>query len=118
MKEKNIQSNVMLALSQNDCKIFRNNCGVHKTEDCRFVRYGVANPGGSDLIGWKKTTITPEMVGQSVAIFTAIEVKNAKGRPTTEQLRFIEVVKTEGGIAGVCRSVEDALSLLAGQSAS
>jgi hypothetical protein len=74
------------------------------------VRYGL-QPGSSDLIGWRTVTITPEMVGQQVAVFTSIEVKTATGRLTPEQRQWLAAVETAGGIAGVARSVEDALRI-------
>jgi hypothetical protein len=74
------------------------------------VRYGLCK-GSSDLIGWRSTTITPEMVGQQLAVFTAIEVKD-RGTPTPEQLHFIAQVQAAGGLAGVARSVDEAKAIL------
>jgi hypothetical protein len=74
------------------------------------VRYGL-QPGSSDLIGWRTVTITPEMVGQQVAVFTSIEVKTATGRVKPEQQQWLDAVQAAGGIAGVARSVEDALRI-------
>jgi hypothetical protein len=74
------------------------------------VRYGL-QPGSSDLIGWRTVTITPEMVGQQVAVFTSIEVKTATGRVKPEQKLWLDKVQAAGGIAGVARSVEDALRI-------
>jgi hypothetical protein len=34
----------------------------------------------ADLIGWRSITITPDMVGTTVAIFASIEVKTPTGR--------------------------------------
>ena len=76
------------------------------------VRYGL-QPGSADLIGWRTITITPEMVGQQVAVFTSIEVKSATGRLRPEQRQWMEAVQSAGGIAGVARSVEDAEQILA-----
>ena len=75
------------------------------------VRYGL-QPGSSDLIGWRTVTITPEMVGTTIAVFTSIEVKTATGRLRPEQQQWLDAVQSAGGIAGVARSVEDALNLL------
>ena len=69
-------------------------------------------PGTSDLIGWQSVTITPEMVGQRVARFVAVECKSGTGRLTEEQARFIAAVQSAGGIAGVARCEADALALL------
>lgn len=92
--------------------LFRNNQGAYKDDGGRWIKYGVCNPGGSDLIGWTSKTVTQDMVGSKVAIFTAVEVKTAKGRATEAQLNFIEQVKQAGGIAGIARSADDALALL------
>lgn len=112
MKESNIQQEVRLALSHGGVVTFRNNQGSYEDERGRWVKYGVCNPGGSDLIGWRQTIITPDMVGKPVAIFAAIEVKTATGRITEAQQNFIDQVNKAGGIAGVVRSAEDAQQLL------
>lgn len=71
-------------------------------------------PGSADLIGYRTVTITPEHVGQTVAVFAAVEVKSATGRPTPEQTTWLQHVSAAGGRAGVARSVEDAERILAG----
>src|SRR5690606_20465435 len=112
MKEQPVQQRVML-LSTGPTRLWRNNCGMLQDKTGRWVKFGVANPGGSDLIGLHSVVITPEMVGQRVAIFTSFEVKPTKGgRVTDDQLRFIDLVKSFGGIAGVVRSQDDAKILL------
>jgi hypothetical protein len=60
--------------------------------------------GSSDHIGWTPLTITPEMVGQTVAVFTSIESKTGRAQPTAEQRAWIEAVRAAGGIAGVARA--------------
>ena len=52
------------------------------------------------------------MVGQQIAVFTSIEVKAATGRIRPEQQQWLNAVQAAGGIAGVARSVEDAMDLL------
>ena len=93
-------------------RLYRNNCGVLRDQRGVPVRYGL-QPGSADLIGWRTITITPEMVGQQVAVFTSIEVKSATGRLRPEQRQWMEAVQAAGGIAGVARSVEDAEQILA-----
>ena len=90
----------MLALSQAGCTIFRNNTGAYRDGD-RFIRYGVGGKGGSDLLGISYS-----------GRFLAVEVKTAKGKPTNDQINFINVVKSKNGIAFVARSAEEALKLL------
>lgn len=103
---------IQLELSKNPgIRLFRNNVGVLRDENGTPVRYGLCT-GSSDLIGWTAVTITPSMVGRKLAIFTAQEVKTEAGRVTAEQTAFLSCVKKAGGIAGVVRSVDDALELV------
>jgi hypothetical protein len=108
MNETNIMNAIMLA--PHGCRLFRNNTGAIKDETGRLVRFGLCK-GSSDLIGLKSVTVTPEMVGKTVAIFTAIEVKTPTGKPTPEQLHFVQRVKDLGGIAGIARSVDDVIAI-------
>ena len=75
------------------------------------MQFGLCK-GSADLIGWKQVTVTPEMVGQQVAVFLSIEVKTPTGRIRPEQQAWLETVQAAGGIAGVARSVEDALRIM------
>lgn len=68
--------------------------------------------GSSDLIGWTPVTVTDEMVGRRVALFTAAEAKTDTGRLSDDQERFLEAVRAAGGIAGVVRSPDDAEKLV------
>lgn len=134
MKEKNIQSQIMVALSKAGAKIFRNNVGtgwVGKSERITKSKQVTVNPGdvvvrnarplhaglceGScDLIGWFPVKISEEMVGKTVAVFIASEVKTGKGRASDSQARFISAVKQDGGRAGVARSSADAVAIALG----
>lgn len=71
-------------------------------------------PGFSDLFGMVSVEITPDMVGQKVAIFTGLEVKDG-ARVSPLQRNFINAVNDNGGRAGVVRSVADAEKLVFGQ---
>jgi hypothetical protein len=111
--ESSIKAAIRLALgSIKGVAIFNNPQGVGKNPAGQVVKFGVCNPGGSDLIGWTPRVVTPDMVGQQVAIFTAIEVKNETRKPTLEQERFIRNVLAAGGIAGVVRSPDEAVALV------
>lgn len=112
MKEGVIQQAIRLALSDAGAVMFRNNVGATHTFDGRLIRYGVCNPGGSDLIGWTAVTITPDMVGRTVAVFTACEVKRPGGKATEDQLNFLSAVKRAGGFAGIARSPGEAVDIL------
>lgn len=105
-----VQNDIRLALGTGGARLWRNNTGALKDPSGRLVRYGLCT-GSSDLIGFRTLEITPEMVGQRVAVFTAIEVKD-RGRATPEQQAFIAMVQAAGGLAGIARSVDDARSIL------
>jgi hypothetical protein len=112
--EQQIQQHIRLACSTGATRLFRNNTGTLRDRHGRPVQFGLAR-GSADLIGYRTITITPDMVGQQVAVFTSIEVKTPTGRIRPEQRAWMETVQAAGGIAGVARSVEDAKALLAAQ---
>ena len=111
--ETNLQQHIRLALGQRpDLRLFRNNTGtLPDPRTGRPVQFGLAR-GSADLIGLRTVTITPDMVGQQVAVFTSIEVKTATGRVTPDQHNWLNMVQQAGGIAGVARSVSDAIRIL------
>lgn len=77
----------------------------------RAIQAGLCE-GSSDLIGWTPVTITPEMVGETVAVFTAFEVKLRTGRPDDGQRNFITRVQDAGGIAAVVKTPEQAREIV------
>lgn len=107
LEETNISKKIMLKISTLGCRLFRNNVGIFFTYTGDTVKCGL-HKGSSDLIGWKSTRITPDMVGDTIAIFTSIEVKTGTGRLRPEQKHWIEQVKNAGGIAFCARSADDA----------
>lgn len=111
--ETDLQQRIRLALGTNPLlRLFRNNSGsLPDPRTGRYVQFGVASPGGSDLIGWRTITITPDLVGSQLAVFTAIEIKTPTGRATPAQRNFIHAVRQAGGIAGIARSVADAFKI-------
>jgi hypothetical protein len=111
LTEQQIQQEIRIACSNGDTRLFRNNTGTLKDANGRPVQFGLCK-GSADLIGWKRVTITPEMVGTQVAVFASIEVKTATGRLRPEQQQWLDAVQSAGGIAGVARSVSDAERLL------
>jgi len=64
------------------------------------IKYGVANPGGADLIG---------LYGPR---FLAVETKTVRGRQNPDQIKFERFVTLRGGIYAICRSEADARALL------
>ena len=113
MSEAQLVAQVQLDLSSDSVRLLRNNVGVLPDRTGRPVRYGVGNPGGSDLIGWSSVTVTPEMVGTRIAIICAIECKHGRNKPTDAQQSFIDAVVKAGGRAGVAYSTDDARRIIA-----
>ena len=111
--ETDLQQRIRLALgTQPELRIFRNQVGsLPDPRSGRLVQFGLAR-GSADLIGWRTMVITPEMVGQRVAVFTSLEIKTPTGRIRPEQKAWLACVQSAGGIAGVARSVADAQLIL------
>lgn len=111
--ETTLQQQIRLALgTRSDLRLFRNQVGqLPDPRTGRPVQFGLAR-GSADLIGWRTITITPEMVGQRLAVFTSIEVKTERGRVRPEQQAWLGAVTGAGGIAGIARSVQDANDLV------
>ncbi|EJG5414303.1 VRR-NUC domain-containing protein [Salmonella enterica] len=88
-------------------------------EAARPIALGFANPAGepvngtADLIGWTSIEITPEMVGQKIAVFTSVETKRQQGgRVSPEQIKWSDQVTKAGGIAIVANSDDLAEDLI------
>lgn len=119
--ETRLQHEIMLALSEAGCTVFRNNTGqawlgkpIHQAGDqvtlqgAHKIPFGLC-VGSADLIG-----IAPD------GRFLAVEVKvpesgsRRAGRVSPEQRDFLAAVNAAGGLGGIARSVEDALALISG----
>lgn len=109
MSEAAILARVRIALSKAGALIWRNQCGALPNRDGRMVQFGVANPGGSDLLGYRSVLIAPHMVGQRVAVFLACEVKAPGGKVSAAQRNFLTAVRDAGGIAILAHSPEEAV---------
>ncbi len=71
-------------------------------QSAQYISIGVK--GLADYTGWRTITVTQEMVGHRVAVYTAVEGKTEDGRISDDQKRFILAVRRAGGIAMVVRS--------------
>ena len=111
--ETTLQQHIRLALGTHpETRLFRNQVGqLPDPRTGRPVQFGLAR-GSADVIGWRSVVITPEMVGQRVAIFLSLEVKTETGRLRPEQRNWLRAVQQAGGAAGVVRSVDDALRIV------
>lgn len=111
--ETDLQQRIRLALGlRPDLRLYRNQVGqLPDPKTGRPVQFGLAR-GSADLIGWRTVVVTPDMVGQRIAVFTSIEVKTPTGRLAPAQRAWLAAVHGAGGIAGVARSVGDALRMV------
>ena len=114
MLERSILKRILLRCSRGASRLFRNNVGTYQDKAGNWIRYGVGGPGASDLLGWRQVVITPDMVGTTIAQFTAIEVKQPGKQLTDLQVRFGRMVTAAGGIFGVAHSAEEAESIIKG----
>lgn len=109
-----LQNNIRLALSARcpNATVFRNHTGaLRDPRTGQMVRFGLA-PGSPDLVGWRTVTVTPEMVGQRLAVFCGLEVKIPGGRVRADQMHFLDRLRDAGGVAGVVRSEDEAVAIL------
>ena len=109
--EHEIQQRIRLACGRGPVRLWRNNTGALLDQQGRFVRFGLCK-GSSDLIGLRSLEITPELVGHQIAQFVALEIKTNCGIVSPEQRAFLRAVQELGGLAAVCRSVQQAEAVL------
>ena len=114
MTEKEIINQYLLKYSEEGHRLWRNNTGMayqgiahYKGRNLTLTNYRPLHAGlcqgSSDLIGLTQVTITPEMVGQKIAVFTAIEIKAGKTRSTWLQENFVKTINKLGGIGKIVR---------------
>lgn len=128
MLEHEIQNEIRVHISQKQlATLFRGNVGNAWTgnkierrpsgsiliHDARPFTTGLPQ-GFPDLFGIKSITITPDMVGQKIAAFVFVEVKQPGKRPTKIQQHMIDFLHAQGAIGGVARSASDAEQILRG----
>lgn len=109
--ETQITKHIIDALSP-WCWLRRNHVGrVQDKQTGRWHTFGLGK-GSPDLVGYTVIKITPDMIGQKLAVFTGIEVKTKKGIIADHQNSFIKNLEHVGAIAGVARSCQDAYELI------
>lgn len=111
MNTSDLTADILLAASSIGCRLFRNNSGIatFNKKDASgkkktwSVLYGVgpSEGGGGDLIGWTST-----------GRFASIEIKVGRDTQSEAQKKWERWVISGGGVAGVARSVEDAIAIL------
>ena len=128
--EETVTKEVKLGLSVSfRCVLSRNNVGAYMdSKSGRQVRYGLMNETklrnskmkSSDEIGWTPVIVTQAMVGHTLSVFTAIEMKKEGYKPSGKaglahynaQKAFCDAVTSHGGISGIVDSREKAVDLV------
>lgn len=124
--ETELQQQIRLHLARVGAPVLRNNNGASKDHTGRMIRFGLGNDSAkinkkfksSDLIGIRPVIITPEMVGQMIGQFLAVEVKHPGWkfpRPTNKaefarcdaQKNFLDWVNKHGGYGVFAQDIED-----------
>ena len=117
MSETEVMRKALLETT-GEVTLLRNNVGAYKKADGSWLKYGVGGKGGSDTIGFVSKVVTQAMVGERIAIFTAVEFK-APGPDHTDpdrlaaQEAFVQAVVDAGGLGGFARSTEDVRDIIA-----
>lgn len=132
VSETKLYTPIQVAASKEGHRLFRNNVGTgyqlvarpppgwKPPEFLKPFTYGLPN-GSADLVGWSVVTITPDMVGQRVAVFASVEVKAPDWRTTPSfersdrglaQASWVRTVNEAGGRAGRAQSIDQALDIL------
>lgn len=117
---------IRTSLAERGVTLWRNNRGVLLDKRGVPVRFGLANDSeplgrklkSGDLIGWETVLVTPEMVGEALAVLWSVEVKpdgwkppgvgpivDGRGKLTAYghfvgQKRWADLVRAAGGRAG------------------
>ena len=99
--ETKIQNEIRIALSAHRCTVFRTNVGKVRLSDGRWFDTGLPK-GHADLYGFRWS---------DDQVFY-IEVKNEKGKPRADQIKFHDFLNRRGVIHGIARSPEDALKII------
>jgi|SRR6267142_1874293 len=118
MSESDLYNEILGAHSKGPTRLMRINAGMayqgrviertpHRLVLAPWYPIRLAVEGVSDLLGWTMV--------DAAAIFTAIECKIGRRRPTDEQAAFLDLVRRSGGRAGIARSAEEAGRIINGE---
>lgn len=134
MSETNLVRLIMLRASQMNNRLWRQQTGmgwIGKSTQIKQLQTVTLNPGDvvienarpfhagfegqPDTGGWVSVIVTPDMVGQRIAIATQIEVKTETGAKRKKQIAFGEMARSMGVRFGFARSVADAERIMRGE---
>jgi hypothetical protein len=111
--EKAIQQEILVSTGD-IAMLFRTNAGkafngtMAVIDGQRVLKY----PRGINLLPKGYSDLSGHRESDGRAVY--IETKDHKGKPTKEQINFLERMRKSGALAGVARSVEDARDIIGG----
>lgn len=101
-KESKLQKEIIDYLKIRGCVVFKHrNVGIYKQSTGKYIPLSAGEKGISDIIG-----CMPD------GKFIAIEVKAEKGKPSENQIEFLEKVKKNKGISILAYSITDVFDKL------
>lgn len=124
--ENEIDQEIVLEAAKYGLVLERNNSGAFKDTTGRMVFYGLGNVSkthgqklkSADRIGILPVLITPDMVGSTIGVFVAVEVKregwtfNPKDKKEVAQSNWLSWIRQRGGLADFVQSIDDLKKLL------
>lgn len=113
--ETRIQNSALLAVGQRqDVMAMRLQSGVFRSYDDPDKIVRVGQPGLADTMMIVAVQITPEMVGKTVGVAVAAEIKTAKGRQSAAQRAWQTAFEARGGQYRLVRSPDEMLDVVDG----
>lgn len=112
--ETKIQNRALLAVgSRPDVLALRLQSGVFRAmnDPDRIVKVGT--PGVADTMLFVSTKITPDMVGKTIAVPLAAEIKTKTGQQTEVQRNWQQCFEARGGVYRVVRTPEEMTAAVA-----
>jgi hypothetical protein len=111
--ETKIQNNALLAVGQlPDVLAMRMQSGVFRAYDdpSKIVRVG--QPGLADTMLIVATEITADMVGKTIGVAVAAEIKTNQGRQSDKQKLWQAAFEKRGGVYALVRSPAEMIDLV------
>ena len=114
-RESDLERRIALAVGRAGYPLWRNNQAEGWVGDYLGISGGILRLGNPRRLHAGLCTGASDRIGIGPdGRFLSIEVKAATV-PTQEQRAWLAMVATRGGLAGVARSVEDALAIIGGR---
>lgn len=111
--ETKIQNNALLAVGQRpDVLAMRMQSGVFRRVDAPDQMVRIGQPGLADTMMIVAVKITPDMIGKTVGVAVAAEIKSARGRQSEAQQRWQRAFEQRGGVYDLVRTPADMIGLV------